>query len=210
MSPPSCPSEVGALLALDASTAINLNATGRAPDILSCFKGQVVLPDIVLGELEDGLLKGRCDAELTKQLIDAGLVQVVSLSESGLAGFEELVIGEAAVTLDDGEAATIAYAIEAGAVAVIDERKARRICTERFQHLRLATTVDLLAHEAVERAIGRTALSNAVYSALIEARMRVRSHHVAWIVDLIGADRAKECQSLPRSARVARQVKGLV
>jgi predicted nucleic acid-binding protein len=202
MRPLSCLSE-SAVIALDASTAINLNATGCAAAISRCFSGGVVLPDIVLGEIEDGEAKGRRDAHLTKELIQEGALQVVSLSEVGLRYFEQLVVGDAAMTMDDGEAATIAYANETGAIAVIDERKANRICAERFPNVKVAATVDLFAHESVEKAIGRNVLADAVFKALVGARMRVLQHHVSWVVELIGADRVQQCTSLPRSARVA-------
>jgi predicted nucleic acid-binding protein len=201
MRPLSCLSEGATEIAIDASTAINLNATGRAADILSCFGGRMVVPDVVLGELEDGIPKGRRDAELTKRLAELGLVRVVSLSAAGWKFFEELVVGEAAETLDDGEAATIAYAVETGAMAIIDERKANRICAQRYKTVAVAATVDLLAHESVENVLGRAALSDAIFAALSVARMRVLPHHLDWVVGLIGMERASECASLPRSAR---------
>jgi predicted nucleic acid-binding protein len=204
MRPLSCLSD-SAVIALDASTAINLNASGCAAAILRCFGGGVVLPDIVLGEIEDGEAKGRRDAQLTKELVQEGALKVVSLSEVGLRYFEQLVVGNAAMTLDDGEAATIAYANETGAIAVIDERKANRICAERFPNVKVAATVDLFAHASVEKAIGRKALADAVFGALVGARMRVLQHHVTWVAQLIGAARVQQCTSLPRSARAAQR-----
>jgi predicted nucleic acid-binding protein len=44
---------------------------------------------------------------------------------------ETLVIGHATETLDDGEAATISYALEHKGLALIDDRK----CAERFPSL---------------------------------------------------------------------------
>src|SRR5215469_16749115 len=52
-------------------------------------------------------------------------VRVVQLGDDGKRVYGSLVEGTAARTLDDGEAATIAYAHEAGAVALIDEKKAQ-------------------------------------------------------------------------------------
>jgi predicted nucleic acid-binding protein len=112
--------------------------------------------------------------------------------------FEALVVGAAADTLDDGEAATIAYALEIGATPIIDERKAHRICNERFPSFALASTVDLLAHASIEAELGREALTDAVLQALLNARMRVLPHRIKWVVDLIGHSRACECPSLPR------------
>ncbi len=105
------------------------------------------------------------------------------------------------MTLDDGEAATIAYAVEHGGIPIIDERKATRIYAEQFQGQALACTVDLFMHEAVTRAIEREKLAQGVINALQLARMRVLPHHVEWVVDLIGSEQALLCASLPRAAR---------
>jgi len=126
---------------------------------------------------------------------------VVALDPSGLDQFGQLVLGPAANTLDDGEAATLAYAVRATAVAIIDERKAIRIAQQKLTSVNLISTIDLLAHTAVEQALGRARLVETVHRALTQTRMRVFGHNVAWIIDLIGEDRAATCISLPRSTR---------
>lgn len=115
----------------------------------------------------------------------------------------ELVIGPAATTLDDGEAATIANALAHAGTALIDERKATRLCAERFPQLRLACTDDVLNHPEIQRQLGAQALSDAVFNALDSGRMRVLPQHLEWIVELIGVERAALCQSLPRRVRVS-------
>src|SRR5262249_202499 len=117
--------------------------------------------------------------------------------------FEELVIGPGVSTVDDGEAATIAYALAHVSTALIDERKATRICRERFPQLRLATTIDVLIHNHVQQRLGQALLTDAVWHALQDGKMGVLSHHVAWVVGLIGDERAAQCPSLPRRARMA-------
>jgi hypothetical protein len=128
-------------------------------------------------------------------------MDVVTLGDEGRSLFTSLVIGPAADTLDDGEAATIAYAAECGIRPVMDERKARRICAQRFAQLQLLSSVDLFIATGVEAALGRFALSNAMFRALQTARMRVLPHHIDWVVALIGVERAALCPSLPRAAR---------
>lgn len=135
-------------------------------------------------------------------MISAGLVEIVSLSEAAASIFEGLVIGPAAETLDDGEAATLAYAVAAEAVPIIDERKASRICDEKFPSVRLGCTGDLFAHPAVVGKLGREKLSQAVLNALQTARMQVQPHFVAWVLELIGKEQAAYCPSLPRWARI--------
>jgi hypothetical protein len=102
------------------------------------------------------------------------------------------------------EAATIAYAFEHGGMAIIDEKKANRICSERFPALRVGSTVDIFAHSRVVEALGAPGLAQALLNALHLARMRVLPHHVDWVVAVIGQEQAALCSSLPRSARSAK------
>jgi predicted nucleic acid-binding protein len=193
--------EAGAVVVADTSVVINLNATARAAQILNALPYRVVTTDIVATELQEDRRSGRNDSELLKALTQAEHISVVSLGESGLRVFGALVVGPAGETLDDGEAATIAYAVEHEIDPVIDERKALRICSERYASLRPKTTVDLFADAAVVAALGPDILGDAVYRALQEARMRVAFGHVRWVIDLIGTDRASRCPSLPGAAR---------
>src|SRR5207253_3083927 len=119
------------------------------------------------------------------------------LDDAATQHFEELVIGPAALTLDDGEAATIAYAAVNGGTALLDERKAIRIANERFPTLRLGSTVDLFADPTVEQALGHANLADALFNALRNGRMRVLPQHLAW-VGMIGPERAALCASLPK------------
>ncbi len=203
MGPLLCLADPTDCLVADASAVINLNATGRAAEILAALKHRVAIVNAVVTELEAGERGGRHDHRLLNELAAVGLVEIVQLNAAAAHHFETLVVGNAATTLDDGEAATIAYAIEVTGIAIIDERKATRICRHRFPALRLGSTVDMLADGRVRRALGRTLLSHAVLNALHRARMRVLPHHVAWIVDLIGPEEAARCPSLPRSVRGA-------
>jgi predicted nucleic acid-binding protein len=198
----SCLIDSSAPIVLDASVAINLNATGMAHDILRALPNKAAITTVVLTELKEDRRTGRRDADMVLELAKAGLMVIVPLSDIQEKHFESLVIGRGVDTLDDGEAATIAYAVEAGAVALIDERKANRICRERYTALRLGCSIDLFSHNAVEAAIGAARLAKGVFSALQDARMRVLPHHVAWVVKLIGQERASQCPSLPKAAKI--------
>lgn len=188
-------------LVLDTSSVINLNATGCARDVLDALPYRVVVVDAVVGELEYGKSKGRSDAQMLTELAKDGVVTLASLGAVGLLHFETLVVGASADTLDDGEAATIAYAIETGACAIIDERKATRLCSTRFQDIKIGCTLDLLSHVAVRQKLGLPRLADAVYEALFSARMRVPSSRMGWVVNLIGNERAAMCRCLPESVR---------
>jgi predicted nucleic acid-binding protein len=144
-------SDSTALLVADASAVINLNATGCAQAILRSLPNRVAVVDIAPAELENGRSRGRRDSDLLNELLAASLMKFVKLDEVAEQHFEQLVVGTAVKTLDDGEAATIAYAAALGGIPIIDERKATRICGERFPALALACTVGVLAHPEIQR-----------------------------------------------------------
>ena len=185
----------------DTSVVINLNATQCAETILDALPNPFLVVSEVVLELESGLQTGRNDAAALKEWRTSGRVKIVTLGDTGAQHFFNLVSGPAAQTLDDGEAATLALALETEppAIPLIDERKANRICADRFAHLLTGSTVDLLAQDDVQAALGTARLADAVFDALLGGRMRVLPHHLNWVVNLIGPERAKQCESLPRS-----------
>ena len=185
----------------DSSTVINLNATGRARDIVQALGIRFVVVDVVQAELDAGRRNGRRDADLLSGLLADQLFELVHLDAAAMVHFEQLVIGPAIDTLDDGEAATIAYSITVGATAAIDERKATSMCSQRFPSLSLCSTVDILARPDVQNSLGKDDLSAAVFRALMHGRMRVFPHNVQWVIDLIGPEQASACTSLPKVAR---------
>lgn len=188
-------------LVADASAVINLIATGCAPKIIAAFPSRIVAVDVIRDELDLGRLHGRQDADRLQELVGAGHIEIVTLVNRAWQYFEQLVVGPAVDTLGDGEAATIAHAVEHGGIAIIDEKKATRLCGERFPALRLISTVDVLLHPNVRRQLGDEGLRDAVFSALRDARMAVLPRQRDRVVRLIGAERAAQCQSLPRSLR---------
>ena len=192
-----CPSP----LVVDTSVVINLIATGVASSIIEALPQPLIAVDVVPSELEIGRARGRTDLERFNELVKGGIIEIVSLGDLGVQHFESLVIGSAAETLDDGEAATIACAIEQSGVAYIDERKAWRICSERYQDLKVGCTVDLLTHADVRARLTDETVAGAIFNTLQGGRMSVLSTHLSAVISLIGADRAALCESLPRSIR---------
>ena len=187
----------------DASTVINLIATGCASTIIGALPNPIVTVDVIPVELDTGRLRGRKDADRLQELVAAGHIEIVTLGDSGWAHFESLVAGPALETLDDGEAATISYAVEHGAAAILDEKKGTRICSVRFPALDLVSTVDLLLHPEVRLILGEEALGEAVFTALRDARMRVFPHHLDEVVRLVGQERASQCPSLQKARRAS-------
>lgn len=192
-------------LVADTSVVINLITTGCAPAIVRALPNRVVVVDVVRAELETAKRRGLQHLSRLSELVATGVIEIVRLDDAAMQYFEDVVIGPAALTLDDGEAATIAYAIEQDGTALIDERKATRICAARFPGLSVGCTVDILIHPGVQYDLGAKALGDAIFNALRDGRMRVFPDHLEWVIGLIGHERAALCQSLPRSLRLSPQ-----
>lgn len=184
----------------DTSAIINLNSTGCAEEIYRLFPVAPVVPEAVRAELRRGGARAQTDRRRLEALCRAGACSIAAVGE-GAAIERSLLEGRAVDTLDDGEAATIAYAAAYGRAALLDDRKARRICAERFPETALIYTVELLLHRAVRVALGERGQADAIVAALQGARMRVPFERVPEVVALIGEDRAASCPSLPGSAR---------
>ena len=78
-------------LVIDASVAINLNATNRAAEIVSAFPGIVVVTQNAIDELDSGTRNGHIDAQLLRELVDRNLVAPVALGENSFGVYETLV-----------------------------------------------------------------------------------------------------------------------
>jgi predicted nucleic acid-binding protein len=185
----------------DASVLINLFATGRASEIIGALPNPFAITDNAYTEIKDGSKKGHDDHEQLVRLIAAGLAKRVTLGASALIVYESLVDGSAVLTLDDGEAATIAYAHETSGVALIDERKARSLCAASFPRLIVISTAELLMHSAVSASLGRQGQADAIFNALMIGRMRVPMEHISQLTRIIGDERAAQCSSLPKAWR---------
>jgi hypothetical protein len=66
----------------------------------------------------------------------------------------------------------------------------------QFPGVALLNSLDLLAAPEMFQAHQRETVAEAIYHALRNARMRVRQTERAWIVALLGNDRASACPSL--------------
>lgn len=194
----SCLTDSDNFFIADASVAINLNATRCIDQIINSLPGKMVITDIAMEEVRAGPLNGRLSIDPITRLIESNAIDVVSLSDIGMEIYANLITGHTTETLDDGEAATIAYAVEGKGLALIDEKKAVRIAKQKFPSLSLASTLDIVAHPDIQQALGTDGLSNAVLNALQDARMGVSIQAVDWVVGLIGVERALLCSSLPK------------
>lgn len=197
----SCLDEVANPVVADTSVFINLNATGFATDILNAIPNPVYLTEDVLSELREGERRGHAYSGAIDRIVDHERVEITALGNQGAAFFRSLVEGSTVGTLDDGEAAAIACALERNGIASIDDGKARRICKERFPGLVTAFTVDLLFHRAVQSAFPPDKLAVSIFNALYNGRMKVPVQFAEPIIDVIGLQRAVKCRTLSRHLR---------
>lgn len=200
---PSCLFDPSSPLVLDASVVINLNATGCAAQILTALPNRIIVTDMVVDELDAGRAKGRSDADQLALLVGESHVERIELSSIAEAHFLDLVAGPGLSTLDDGEAATLAWAVAHGGIPIIDDKKGIAICRDRFPNVIVGSTIDVFSQQSVREDLGETQLAQAVYLALTVARMRVPDDRLRWVVGLIGQARAMACNSLPERARSA-------
>lgn len=198
----SCLSDQCESLLLDASVVVNLNATGYAGRILRALPSDILVPKPVVVELRNGMLAGHTDAIDLQKLLDDGVAVEFPIPGPVQEDYIGLVSGASAQSLGDGEAATIACAHGTSAWAAIDERKARRICADRYPHIAVASTVDILAHESVMAAFSEQEMSTAILAALEVAHMQVQGHQLDWIISQVSAEKLVNCVSLPRSVRL--------
>jgi predicted nucleic acid-binding protein len=185
----------------DASVWINLVATGHIELILQSSGARHQITTTALIELESGREKGRRAANVVADLIAKGLIDQVPLSPLDEEVFMALIVGAPSDTLDDGEAATIATALGAAAIAVIDERKATALCQQRYPRLIVKSTTDLLLSSEVRAAMAQDSFADCLFGALAEARMRVPEHHLAEVCAVLDLQRRRQCPSLPAKCR---------
>lgn len=188
------------MLILDTSALISLTECRNATAIARSLASPTVIPKIVLQEFLDGVALGYGDAKELQNLIGYGTFQVVEFSDAGTAVFANLVSGPTAETLDDGESATIALAIQLDGVAVLDERKARKICRQRYPNLQIISTAELLLSDSVRNAIGDRYTEAWTY-ALRDGQIRVPAEFVDTVVAIVGKDVASQCSCLPVRVR---------
>lgn len=123
---------------LDACCVINLCESGSMRDILVSLQAFVAVAEYVYqGEIlpEAGLLK-------LQPIVDSGLLAVTLLeSEDEMISFVNF-----AVSLDDGEAATSAIAVNRDWAIATDDLKAIRFLEQTISSIKIVSTLDLLKH----------------------------------------------------------------
>jgi predicted nucleic acid-binding protein len=167
---------------LDASVVINLLGTGVAKEILTAFEFKCTIDKLAAQEI---VRHPRPDGDLKKELgllAREDLIREVRLSDAEYKAFLELVGAPSPSGLGDGEAATLVQAVSLRAVAVIDERKAKRIAAARYPGLKIASTTDILFHRSVMSRLGENNVAAAITDARRHARMFTSKECIAWLM----------------------------
>ncbi|NBB53388.1 hypothetical protein GVN24_34480 [Rhizobium sp. CRIBSB] len=160
-------------LVLDTSVWINLLATGRTDEILAALKVPVLVPMQVFGEVRRDPVSGRLYTPDSHPLTSLPMVELIAMTPAEIETFLDLVAAGSADRLGDGEAASIALAAHRRSCLGIDERKARRILRERFGHISLCRSTDLLTDKLVIAALGVAVAEQCYELALSVGRMHV-------------------------------------
>ncbi|MCI0429771.1 MAG: hypothetical protein L0210_04410 [Rhodospirillales bacterium] len=183
-------------LVIDASVAINLLGTARAADVLRWVNRRVLIEDLARREVQRDPSNGDSGRKSLDALTQSGLLTYARLGNTALAALIALTGATPPDDLDDGEAAMIALAVEIGAVAVLDVSKATRVAQQRHPSLVVLQTLDLLSCSTLVTAVSPSDLSDLIYAALRNARMRVPHSFRPWTVAVLGKERAANCPSL--------------
>jgi predicted nucleic acid-binding protein len=139
-------------LVLDTSVLINLHACKYGERIVRAIPNEILVPEIVAGELEHETSRRNGEYTFLHALVKDGTVTLVSLTDAEYQIFHELT--STSPSLDDGEAATIAVAASRHLRPVIDERRGRTRASTLIHALRPYWSLDLFRHPTVIAMLG--------------------------------------------------------
>lgn len=175
-----------AVLVADTSVLINLIATGCTAEIFARLPCNFAVPRNVYSELENGTAKGHSNAEAINELFRLRHAQMLDLGPVGFSVYEKLIRGTTIGTLDDGEAAVIGMAIEKSGTALIDERKAKKLCAKSYPDLPIINTVEFLLSSNVKEILDIRRQAKAIRYAIKFARMHVPESYRDQVSYLLG------------------------
>ncbi len=181
---------------LDTSVLINLHACKYGERILSAIPNDILVPEIVAGELEHERSRKNGEYGFLQALVADQIVTVVGLNDAEYLLFHELT--STSPSLDDGEAATIAIATSRQLRPFIDEQKGRTRAGILLPALVPHWSLDLLRHPVAIATLGVQHAVDALYHALRDGRMRIPAESADDVIALIGVERARDCTCLPR------------
>lgn len=182
-------------LVLDTSVLINLHACKYGERILAAIPNDIVIPDIVAGELEHETSRRNGEFGFLNSIIANDIAAVVNLTDAEHELFQTLT--STSPSLDDGEAATIAVAVTRYLLPIIDERKGRTRAGILMEARSPGWSLDLFRHPTTLAALGDQVTVEALYFALRDGRMRIPLESADAVIGLIGMERSRDCTCLP-------------
>ncbi|MCM2438499.1 DNA-binding protein [Agrobacterium vitis] len=182
-------------LVLDTSVLINLHACKHGERILTAIPNDIVVPEIVAGELEHETSRRNGEHSFLHGLVTGGIVTLANITDVEYEIFHELT--STSPSLDDGEAATIAVAASRCLLPVIDERKGRTRAGILMKARPPGWSLDLFCHPTAIADLGDQPAVEALYLALRDGRMRIPSERADDVIALIGLERSRSCTCLP-------------
>jgi predicted nucleic acid-binding protein len=172
-------------LVVDASVVINILGTCDPRSFLESVPARLLMPSEVAREVKRSPYDGKEAVGLLVPLMEGGYLEQVDLDAEAIEIFMDLVGAPIADSLHDGEAAVIACAATTGAGAVLDERKGRRVCRERFPKVPVFCTMDLfrMCHE--QSGVDRGRVVDWLQCAIKNSRIRIPCEHKLWAETLL-------------------------
>jgi predicted nucleic acid-binding protein len=150
----------GTLYILDSCSLLNLIASRRLDDIVPVVRGEFLVPDLVADEVKYVRRGGSGPDAREREPVDIGdlLVRRI-LTVSRLEGNNELAsFVTLAASMDDGEAAAGALAVNRRGTLVTDDRRAQHIMSQQYPAVPLLTTSELVKSWVDAANIERTEL----------------------------------------------------
>jgi predicted nucleic acid-binding protein len=158
-------------VAIDASTLLNLFATGEIESILRSMPVQKVVCSVGASEV---LYLRHEEADHAPELISLD-----PLAEQGLLTLarpespeEEALFVEFAAKIDDGEAMSLALCVSRGYALATDDRKARRIAASVAVPIPLLATSELIFHWFDSNTISPDRIREVLGAVELRARFR--------------------------------------
>jgi predicted nucleic acid-binding protein len=173
-------------LILDASVLFNLLGTGTPKELLRALDVPCWVEERTAAEVRRMPGQRTESAPLQPLLMD-GCLKLCRMSERAYETYLSLLSGPPTDTLDDGESAAIAMAVEGLGSVVLDDKKARRILAARFPGFASGTSLSLIIEAARRAAWSEQELRDAVTMARNVSRMAVVLHERALFAELFAA-----------------------
>lgn len=190
MKPWNCPTCSADCLVLDTTVVMNLFATDRPEATLQSLPNRTQVAENAAVEV--ARVRSRFP-DTAYTLAEGKRLEIVSLDSAAERCFDVLGDGTSGHTLGDGEAATIARALDGSATAPIDDRKSARFCGGR---------------PSISRRQGRwiciLTIKFGRHSVTIEWRVPsiARCTTVAWVLRKAIAGGSLQCARSIRAARI--------